>query len=44
MEPDYGAANIKETLRRFTLADREVYQDTAQEHQERIGDLRLASK
>ena len=44
MEADYGADNIKDTLRRFTLADREVYQMTAQEHQERIGDLRLATK
>ena len=44
MEAEYGADNIKETLRRFTLADREVYQKTALEHQERIGDLRLAAK
>ncbi len=44
MEADYGADNIRDTLRRFTLADREVYQKTAQEHQERIGDLRLAAK
>lgn len=44
MEDDYGADNIKDTLRRFTLADREVYQSTAQEHQERLGELRLATK
>ncbi len=44
METEYGADNIKDTLKRFTLADREVYQKTALEHQERIGDLRLASK
>ncbi len=44
MEAEYGADNIKDTLQRFTLADREVYQKTALEHQERIGDLRLATK
>ncbi len=44
MESEYGADNIKDTLKRFTLADREVYQKTALEHQERIGDLRLATK
>lgn len=44
MESDYGAGNIKDTLTRFTLADREVYEKTANEHQERIGDLRLANK
>lgn len=44
MEDDYGAANIRDTLRRFTLADREVYQQTAREHAERIGELRLATK
>jgi hypothetical protein len=44
MEAEYGADNIKDTLQRFTLADREVYRKTALEHQERIGDLRLASR
>ena len=44
METEYGADNIKDTLKRFTLADREVYQKTALEHRERIGDLRLATK
>ncbi len=44
MEDEYGADNIKDTLRRFTLADREVYQKTAQEHKERLGELRLATK
>lgn len=44
MEPDYGKDNIKDTLRRFTLADREVYKKTAIEHRERIVDLRLATK
>ncbi len=44
METEYGADNIKDTLQRFTLADREVYQKTALEHRERIGDLRLATK
>lgn len=44
MEDEYGATNIRDTLRRFTLADREVYRSTAAEHGERLGDLRLASK
>ena len=44
MEAEYGADNIRDTLKRFTLADREVYEKTALEHQERIGDLRLATK
>jgi bacterioferritin (cytochrome b1) len=44
MELDYGKDNIKDTLRRFTLADREVYKKTAIEHRERIVDLRLATK
>jgi len=44
MESEYGADNIKDTLKRFTQADREVYRKTALEHQERIGDLRLAKK
>lgn len=44
METEYGADNIKDTLKRFTLADREVYQKTTLEHQERIGDLRLARR
>lgn len=44
MQDEYGADNIKDTLRRFTLADREVYQKTALEHKERIGELRLAAK
>ena len=44
MEGEYGATHIKDTLRRFTLADREVYRKTAAEHSERIGELRLAAK
>ena len=44
MEDEYGANNIRDTLRRFTLADREVYRNTAIEHKERLGDLRLAAK
>jgi hypothetical protein len=44
MEGDYGADHIRDTLKRFTLADREVYKATALEHKERIGDLRLANK
>ena len=44
MEPDYGEQTIRDTLRRYTLADREVYLKTAQEHEERLGELRLAAK
>ncbi len=44
MEDEYGADNIKETLQRFTMADREVYQNTALEHSQRIGELRLANR
>jgi len=44
MEGEYGAAHIRATLRRFTLADREVYRRTAVEHRERIHELRLAHK
>ena len=44
MEDQYGAETIKDTLRRYTLADREVYANTAKEHSERLGDLRLAAK
>ena len=44
MEDEYGADNIRETLRRYTLADREVYRATAEEHRARLGELRLASK
>ena len=44
MEPDYGADNIRDTLKRFTAADREVYASTISEHSERVGELRLATK
>jgi hypothetical protein len=44
MEADFGKDNIKETLWRFTLADREVYKNTAMEYRERIADLRLANR
>jgi hypothetical protein len=44
MEGDYGAGNIKATLKRFTLADREVYRQTSLEHRERVLELRLANK
>ena len=44
MKDEYGAETIKETLRRFTQADREVYASTAQEHSERLVELRLAAK
>jgi rubrerythrin len=44
MEAEYGASNIRDTLKRFTAADREVYASTIAEHGERLGELRLASK
>jgi hypothetical protein len=44
MEGEFGADHIRDTLRRFTLADREVYRKTTDEHRERIGALRLANK
>lgn len=44
MEAEYGADNIRATLERFTLADREVYRRTAREHRQRIGELRIAGK
>ena len=44
MSNEYGADNIRDTLRRFTLADREVYRNTALEHKERLCELRLAAK
>lgn len=44
MESEYGADGIRDTLRRYTLADREVYRRTAREHEERIRELRLAHK
>ena len=40
---DYGADNIKATLKRFSDADREVYRKTTLEHSERIGQLRLSA-
>ena len=44
MESEYGAEHISATLQRFTLADREVYRQTADEHRERLGGLRLANR
>jgi hypothetical protein len=44
MESEYGADNIRDTLKRFTAADREVYARTITEHGDRLGELRLASK
>jgi hypothetical protein len=44
MEDEYGADDIRATLRRFTLADRQVYKRTALEHRERVRELRLAHK
>ena len=44
MEDEFGAQHIKQTLRRYTLADREVYRNMTREHAERVGELRLASR
>jgi hypothetical protein len=44
MQGEYGADHIRDTLRRFTLADREVYRQATSEHGERIGELRLAAR
>ena len=44
MESEYGADSIRDTLKRFTAADREVYAKTITEHSDRLGELRLASK
>jgi len=44
LEEQYGADEIKQTLKRFTNADREVYQKTVSEHNERIDQLRLAKR
>lgn len=44
MEAEYGADNIQATLKRYTLADREVYRKTAAEFSERMGELRLATR
>lgn len=39
MEPEYGEEIINATLKRFLEADRQVYRNTIQEHEERISDL-----
>ncbi len=39
MEAEYGADQVKAALARFAAADREVYQKTVAEHEERIKDL-----
>jgi len=44
MEDDYGRDHIRETLCRFTAADREVYQQTITEHGQRIEQLELAQR
>jgi hypothetical protein len=39
MESEYGADRVKAALTRYTQADREVYQKTMAEHEDRIKDL-----
>jgi len=44
LEGAYGGETISAALKRYTLADRDVYRRTTQEHRERIGALRLAAR
>lgn len=44
MEDEYGKDHIRQTLKRFTAADREVYANTIQEHRQRIDHLALAQR
>lgn len=39
MEPEYGKETIGETIERFLAADREVYEKTILEHEERVREL-----
>jgi bacterioferritin (cytochrome b1) len=39
MEDEYGANQVKETVRRYQAADRQVYGATMREHEERLGFL-----
>jgi len=39
MEPEYGKNTIDDTVERFLQADREVYESTVREHEERIREL-----
>jgi bacterioferritin (cytochrome b1) len=36
MEPEFGAENIASTIQRYTEADMAVYQQTMQEHEQRV--------
>ncbi len=39
MEPEYGKETIDDTIERFLQADREVYEKTILEHEERVKEL-----
>lgn len=39
MEGEYGADHVRQTVRRYQAADREVYGATVREHEERLGFL-----
>ena len=39
LEPEYGKALIQSTLKRYWAADQHVYQNTIQEHEERVRHL-----
>ena len=44
MAEEYGADEVQATLRRYTEADREVYQHMITEHTDRLKDVRLAAR
>lgn len=44
MEDEFGREQIRDTLKRFTEADRDVYRQTIAEHRDRIGQLALAQR
>lgn len=39
LEPEYGKDLIEETLKRFTAADKDVYESVLKEHEERVLEL-----
>jgi hypothetical protein len=39
LESEYGKDHIEETIKRYWLADKEVYANTMQEHEQRIDEI-----
>jgi hypothetical protein len=39
MEPEYGKAYVRDTLRRYWKADKEVYGKVLKEHEDRLKDV-----